>query len=94
MFNLLAGPELFERVEAALPEHRERLFPPTGTLSMFVAQVLSADGSCQHVVNASASRGSVCVYCCRAERLLSPRRVSRLATIVSDRSYGATGGSG
>jgi hypothetical protein len=51
MFNLLTGPQLFDRVEVLLPEHRERLFPPTETLSMFLAQVLSADGSCRQVVN-------------------------------------------
>lgn len=28
-FNLLTGPELLEDVEELLPEHRERLFPPT-----------------------------------------------------------------
>ena len=44
MFNLLTGPQLLDRVEALLPAHRERLFPPTETLSMFIAQVLSADG--------------------------------------------------
>ncbi len=27
-FNLLTSPELLQRVELALPEHRERLFPP------------------------------------------------------------------
>jgi hypothetical protein len=53
MFNLLTGPQLLERVEVALPEHRERLYPPTETLSMFVAQVLSADGSCQQAVDAA-----------------------------------------
>ena len=41
-FNLLTGPELLEPVEALLPEHRERLFPPTETLSMFLAQAMSA----------------------------------------------------
>jgi hypothetical protein len=51
MFNLLTGPQLLNQVEALLPEHRERLFPPTETLSMFLAQALSADGSCQQVVN-------------------------------------------
>jgi hypothetical protein len=35
MFNLRTGPQLLDRVEALLPEHRERLFPPTETLSMF-----------------------------------------------------------
>jgi hypothetical protein len=52
-FNLLTGPQLLERVEAQLPAHRERRFPPTETLSMFLAQVLSADGSCQQVLNDS-----------------------------------------
>ena len=51
MFNLLTGPQLFERIEELLPEHRERLFPPTETLSMFLAQSLSADGSCRQAVN-------------------------------------------
>jgi hypothetical protein len=50
-FNLLTSPELLSTVEELLPEHRERLFPPTETLSMFLAQALSADRSCQKVVN-------------------------------------------
>ena len=50
-FNLLTGPELFDAVELALPPHRERQYPPTETLSMFLAQALSADRSCQKVVN-------------------------------------------
>ena len=29
MFNLLTGPHLLERIEGALPPHRERLYPPT-----------------------------------------------------------------
>ena len=53
-FNLLTGPELLDAVEEQLPEHRERLFPPTETLSIFLAQVLSADSSCQQAVNESA----------------------------------------
>lgn len=55
-FNLLTGPALLGEVEALLPEHRERLFPPTETLSMFLAQALSADRSCQNVVNDAAVR--------------------------------------
>ena len=51
MFNVLTGPQLLDRVEGLLPDHRERLFPPTETLSMFLAQVLCSDGSCQQVVN-------------------------------------------
>ena len=37
-----------------LPEHRERLYPPTETLSMFLAQAMSADRSCQNAVNQAA----------------------------------------
>lgn len=50
-FNLLTSPELLDVVEAQLPEHRERDYPPTMTLSMFLGQVMSADGSCQNAVN-------------------------------------------
>jgi hypothetical protein len=50
-FNLLTSPQLLEVVEALLPEHRERKYPPTVTLAMFLGQVLSADGSCQNAVN-------------------------------------------
>ena len=64
MFNLLTGPELLDRVEAVLPAHRERDFPPTETLSMFLAQSLSADGSCQQAVNDAA-----------VKRLVSGRRL-------------------
>ncbi len=54
IFNLLTGPQLLDRVEALLPNHRERQFPPTETLSMFIAQTLSADGSCQQAVDDAA----------------------------------------
>lgn len=50
-FNLLTGNDLFESIELLLPPHRERLFPPTETLSMFLAQALSTDRSCQRAVN-------------------------------------------
>lgn len=53
-FNLLTEPEWFDTVELALPPHRERLFPPTETLSMFLAQALSTDRSCQRIVNEGA----------------------------------------
>lgn len=51
-FNLLTGPEMLSKVEQLLPEtHREREFPPTETLSMFLAQAMSEDRSCQKAVN-------------------------------------------
>lgn len=55
-FNVLTSPELLEKTEAYLPEHRERLYPPTVTLSMFMMQALNEDGSCQRAVNAWAAR--------------------------------------
>src|SRR3569833_2550756 len=55
-FIVLSGPELLQKTEAYLPEHRERLDPPTETLAMFMRQVLSADGSCQKAVNDWAAR--------------------------------------
>lgn len=53
-FNLLTSSQLLNDIESLLPDHRERLFPPTETLSMFLAQALSADRSCQKAVNETA----------------------------------------
>lgn len=53
-FNLLTSPEFFDQLEEELPKHRERLFPPTETLSMFLAQALNEDRSCQRAVNDTA----------------------------------------
>ena len=50
-FNLLTSSELLSTVEAQLPEHRERLYPPTVTLSLFLAQAMNTDSSCQNTVN-------------------------------------------
>lgn len=58
-FNVLTGPELLELTEGQLPEHRERLYPPTVTLAMFLRQALSQDGSCQRAVDGwAASRAA------------------------------------
>ena len=55
-FNVLTSPQLLQTSEALLPEHRERLYPPTVALSMFMRQVLEADGSCQKAVNGWAAQ--------------------------------------
>lgn len=78
-FNVLTAPELLQITDAHLPEHRERLYPPTVTLSMFMKQGLEADHSCQQAVNAwAAQRGAdglrVCsvrtgAYCQARQRL-------------------------
>lgn len=54
LFNLLTSPELFDTLEELLPEHRERVFPPAETLSLFLAQAMQPDRSCQRIVNESA----------------------------------------
>lgn len=53
-FNLLTSEVLLDEIEKRLPAHRERCFPPTETLAMFVSQALSADRSCQFAVNQAA----------------------------------------
>jgi hypothetical protein len=50
-FNVLTSPQLLEKTEALLPEHRERQYPPTVTLAMFLKQALEEDRSCQKAVN-------------------------------------------
>jgi hypothetical protein len=55
-FNILTSDELLQTTEELLPEHRERLYPPTVTLSMFMRQTLEADGSCQKAVNGWAAQ--------------------------------------
>ncbi len=55
-FNLLTGPELLAMTDSLSPEHRERLYTPTVVLSMFMGQVLEADGSCQKAVDSWAAQ--------------------------------------
>jgi len=55
-FNVLTSPALLQTTESVLPGHRERLYPPTVALSMFMRQVLEADGSCQKAVNGWAAQ--------------------------------------
>jgi len=55
-YNLLTGPELLEMTDSLLPEHRERLYPPTLALSMFMGQALEQDGSCQKALDSWAAQ--------------------------------------
>jgi hypothetical protein len=50
-FNALTDQAMFEKIQSLLPEHRERVYTPTDTLSMFMAQALNSDRSCQHAVD-------------------------------------------
>jgi hypothetical protein len=52
-FIALTGPELLEKTEAPLLEHREREYPPTVALAMFLKQALSLHRSYQRVVDRS-----------------------------------------
>lgn len=45
---------MLDLVDQQLPPHRERLFAPTETLSLFMGQALSPDASCQAAVNRHA----------------------------------------
>lgn len=86
-FNMLTSPELLDQVEILLPDHRERLFPPTETLSMFLAQALSSDRSCQRAVNDAAIKRLLSGFTacsthtggyCRARQRLPVKMVSTL----------------
>ena len=46
-FNVLTGPELQNVIEAQNLQYRDRNYSPTVTLSLFLGQVMSADGSCR-----------------------------------------------
>jgi len=50
-FNILTSPQLLNVVEQLQPTHRERLYTPTNTLSLFLAQAMNTDASCQNTVN-------------------------------------------
>ena len=87
-FNQLTSPDLFDALEATLPDHRERLFPPTETLSMFMAQALKPDRSCQGIVNDVAVKrlqyglppcGTNTGGYCRARKRLPLEMVSGMA---------------
>jgi len=92
-FNLLTSDALLDTVEGLLPEHRERLYPPTETLSMFLSQAMSADRSCQNSVNQAAMHrlatgldtGSTLTggYC-RARRRLPLNMVSSLTHYLGE----------
>jgi len=90
-FDLLTGPRLLDEVDALAPEHRDRLYPPTETLSMFMAQALSADGSCRQVVDETAVKrllaglppysANTAAYC-KARTRLPQTMISTLACHV------------
>jgi len=65
IFNLITDERFFDTLEANLPPHRERHYPPAQTLAMFVSQVLCDDRSCRRAVDDH-------IACCAAHRLPVP----------------------
>ncbi|MFV2058794.1 MAG: IS4 family transposase [Thiohalomonadales bacterium] len=53
-FNLLTSSKLLSVVDECTPLHRERIYTPTTTLSLFLAQAMNADSSCQNTVDRHA----------------------------------------
>lgn len=49
--NVLSNKGLVETIKKNTPEHRERIYTPLKTLSMFLAQTLNEDRSCSKAVN-------------------------------------------
>lgn len=93
VFNLLTHDTLLHHVERLSPDYRERLFTPTETLSMFVAQALSADRSCQNIVNQAATKRLIegLNRCsprtggyCRARQRLPQDMISGISTILAE----------
>lgn len=92
LFNLLTSEALFQQVEALLPPHRERLFPPTETLSMFCAQALNEDRSCQHAIDAAAVSRLVCnMTPCSSHTGAYSRARTRLPDVMVSTLARATG---
>ena len=96
-FNLLTDPRMLETVEAQLAEHRERQFPPTQTLAMFLGQIMSADGSCQNAVNEAnvgrllagmkPGRVNTSGYCQARQRLAQEMVVALACPVPANRGH-------
>jgi len=54
--DILNSPEYIDKIETLFPAQRVRLFPPKLTVSMFMAQALNEDRSCQKIVDEVAIR--------------------------------------
>ena len=71
--DVLSNKELENTIENHTPEHRNRVYPPLKTLSMFIAQALNEDRSCskavtdmiiqshEHKSNISPNTGGYCL---------------------------------
>ncbi|MDB5903383.1 MAG: family transposase [Betaproteobacteria bacterium] len=101
--EVLAGPQLGDTLQSLMRGHRRRIFTPVETLSMFMAQALSADRGCQNAVNAAALRrlGAGQPACstrtggyCQARERLVTNMVSTLARRAGQAVSGHTSAAG
>lgn len=86
--RLLGTTELCFIINESESKQRNRLYPSSVTLSMFVTQALSTDGSCQNIVNSTAidrinthpslSSSTATGGYCRARQRLPLELISRL----------------
>mgnify|MGYP001774149355 CR=1 FL=1 len=53
-YNLLSQDSIQKELKEDLPKHRNRLYNPLQTLSMFLTQAIDEDSSCQNIVNLNA----------------------------------------
>ena len=90
--DVLSNKELAQTIETHIPEHRDRIYPPLKTLSMFMAQALNEDRSCskavtdmiiqtqEHKLKASPN---TCSYCLARQKLPLPL-VTELTTEIGE----------
>ena len=95
-FDVLNSDQLAHKISSLLPEYRERDYPPTKTLAMFLGQALDADRSCQKAVN-TAVVGSLLdgqaitstntgAYC-RARKRLPTALIAELTRYTGQHGY-------
>ena len=78
-----------------IPKHRDRLYNPLKTLSMFLTQALDEDSSCQNIVNSVAinTKKDISIITggyCRARQRLSKDIIIDYAKDIANRSHSKT----
>lgn len=86
--NLLSQDSIQKRVQQDIPKHRDRLYNPLQTLSMFLTQALDEDSSCQNIVNAVALNRDKNISIttggyCRARQRLHVNMIKNLTQQIS-----------
>lgn len=92
--SILSSDLLADEISSLTPDYRDRIYPPTKTLSMFLTQAMSADRSCQNIVNQAAlqriihqqNRTSTRTGAyCRARQKLPLDMVAQLTRLIGQR---------